>query len=251
MKKAKRRDEEISYWLSFSDIMAGLLIVFMLVTVFMILDLNVASDEMKVAEEEYIELKGKSEILQRELEETKIDLENIVAINDEIITLLKSSLGDSLEIDEDTGAIRLKSDLLFNSSESKLNDSGKKFIRENLPEFFEIIFSNEIKPHISSVIICGFTDDVGDYEYNLELSQDRAREVYTFILNDPVFTDFKNDFKEYIVLSGIAQADFIEKSEDETLEQWRLHNRRVEIQFELNFRQLFESLEKKLMEEDI
>ena len=248
MKRIRHKQEEISYWLSFSDIMAGLLIVFVLVTIFMVLDLNEASEVTKVAELEYLRLKEESENLKKELELTKINLENIVAINDEIIMLLKAKLGDSLEIDEDTGAIRLKSDLLFDSGKSLLNLTGKEFIRNHLPTFFDIIFDEDVKTNISSVIIYGFTDDVGDYEYNLKLSQDRAREVYKFILSDPAFDNHKEEFKEYIVLSGVAHAKYLERKDGESLNDWRTNNRRVEIQFELNFRELFDSLKNKLTE---
>lgn len=254
MKRNKFKEEEISYWLSFSDLMAGLLVVFILITIIMVMDLNLSTEATDIAKEEFEELSQEMEVTKEEYEEmheelmiTKNQLDNLTSINDKIIVKLKDQLGDAVEIDEDTGAISLKSDLLFSSGKSSLKVEGQVFIREMMPAFFEVILSEEeVKNNINAIVIHGFTDDVGDYNSGLKLSQDRARTVFEFIINDPVFELYVEDLKELVILSGVSEARLLEKKSGETDEEWRARNRRVEFQFELKFREIFEQIKNQL-----
>lgn len=234
------QEEEISYWLSFSDLMAGLLIVFILITVIMVFDLSESTEASDIAKEEY-------ENMHEELKSTKDRLDNITSINDKIIVLLKKELGDTVEINEDTGAISLKSDLLFDSGKSTLKKAGREFIKINMPAFFKVLLSDkDIKDNINAIIIHGFTDDAGNYDSGLKLSQDRARTVFQYILYEPTFAEYAEDLKELVVLSGVSETRLLEKEEEESMESWRARNRRVEFQFELKFREIFETIKEQL-----
>lgn len=234
------QEEEISYWLSFSDLMAGLLIVFILITVIMVFDLSESTEESDIAKEEY-------ENMHEELKTTKKRLDNITSINDKIIVLLKKELGDTVEINEDTGAISLKSDLLFDSGKSTLKKAGREFIKVNMPAFFKVLLSDkDIKDNINAIVIHGFTDDVGNYDSGLKLSQDRARTVFQYIIYEPTFSEYAQDLKELVVLSGVSETRLLEQEEEESIELWRARNRRVEFQFELKFREIFETIKEQL-----
>ncbi|GMQ61688.1 OmpA/MotB family protein [Vallitalea maricola] len=234
------QEEEISYWLSFSDLMAGLLIVFILITVIMVFDLSESTEASDIAKKEY-------ENMHEELKSTKDRLDNITSINDKIIVLLKKELGDTVEINEDTGAISLKSDLLFDSGKSTLKKAGREFIKINMPAFFKVLLSDkDIKDNINAIIIHGFTDDAGNYDSGLKLSQDRARTVFQYILYEPTFAEYAEDLKELVVLSGVSETRLLEKEEEESMESWRARNRRVEFQFELKFREIFETIKEQL-----
>jgi len=173
-------------------------------------------------------------------------LEKFTSLNDDIIKKIKAEFGDSLYVD-DTGTLTLQSDLLFDTGKSELKPAGKEFIRKNMPRYFGILMGDpEIKKNIAKIIIEGYTDDQGDYHYGLDLSHERALSVYTFIYNDPDFSAFKNDLKDFILLTGRSETGYLQRKPNETVDEWRTRNRRVEIKFELKYQEIFEYLKKSL-----
>ncbi|HBW34736.1 OmpA family protein [Desulfosporosinus sp. BICA1-9] len=237
LRKVKKHDEEITYWLSFSDLMSSLLIIFLLVSVYMLLDYKKAA--------------AQAVAVSNELQDARSELEKFTSINDDIIKKIKEEFGDSLYID-DTGTLTLQSDLLFDSGKSELKAVGKEFIRKNMPRYFGILLKDpEIRSNIAKIIIEGYTDDLGDYHYGLDLSHDRALSVYTFIYNDPEFAGYREDLKNYIILTGRSETGFLKQMQDESVEDWRARNRRVEIKFELKYQEIFEYLKKSLDKEKI
>lgn len=237
LRKVNKHDEEITYWLSFSDLMTSLLIIFLLVSVYMLLDYKKASD--------------KAVAVSNELKGAKSELEKFTSINDDIIKRIKEEFGDSVYVD-DTGTLTLQSDLLFDSGRSELKPGGMEFIRKNMPRYFGILLGEpEIKANIAKIIIEGYTDDLGDYHYGLDLSHDRALSVYTFIYNAPEFAAYRADLKNYIILTGRSETGYLKQKPDETPEVWRARNRRVEIKFELRYQEILEYLKKSLDKEKI
>ncbi|KUO77796.1 MAG: hypothetical protein APF81_26595 [Desulfosporosinus sp. BRH_c37] len=232
LKRNKKQDNDISYWESFSDLMSSLLIIFLLVSVYMLLDYKTAADQAAK--------------ISNELKDTKSQLEKFTSLNDDIIKKIKAEFGDSLYVD-DTGTLTLQSDLLFDTGKSELKPAGKEFIRKNMPRYFGILMGDpEIKKNIAKIIIEGYTDDQGDYHYGLDLSHERALSVYTFIYNDPDFSAFKNDLKDFILLTGRSETGYLQRKPNETVDEWRTRNRRVEIKFELKYQEIFEYLKKSL-----
>jgi len=226
VKKVSKRNEEISYWLSFSDLMSGLLIIFILLSVYMLLDYKSAAAE---------------------LEMTKQTLAEYTHMNTTIIEKLKAELGSSISIDSDTGTLVLNSELLFDSGKSELKPEGKLFLNEIMPAYFRILFKDtEIRENIAGITIEGYTDDQGTYEYGLSLSYNRALSVYYYMLNDPGFQEYHDDMKKLIILTGRSEAGYLPINENETPEDWRKRNRRVEIKFDLKYREIYKQLEQYL-----
>lgn len=236
-RKVKKHNEEISYWLSFSDLMSSLLIIFLLISVYMLLDYKTAADQAVA--------------VANELKDARSQLEKFTSINDDIIKKIKEEFGDSIYID-DTGTLTLQSDLLFDSGKSELKPAGKDFIRKNMPRYFKVLLGDpEIKSNIAKIFIEGYTDDLGDYHYGLELSHDRALSVYTFIYNDPEFIGYKKEIKKFITLTGRSETGYLERKPNESMEEWRKRNRRVEIKFELKYQEIFEYIKDSLDKEEI
>ncbi|MDD2215957.1 MAG: OmpA family protein [Eubacteriales bacterium] len=226
VKKVAKKDNEISYWLSFSDLMSGLLIIFILLSVYMLLDYRSAAAELEI---------------------TKHTLAEYTSMNTNIIEKLKAALGNSISIDSDTGTLILDSELLFDTGKSELKPAGKAFLNEIMPAYFRVLFKDaEIKDSIASITIEGYTDDQGTYEYGLYLSYNRALSVYYYMLNDPGFEDYHKDMKELIILTGRSEAGYLPLNENETIEEWRKRNRRVEIKFDLKYREIYKQLEEYL-----
>lgn len=226
LKKIPKKDEEISYWLSFSDLMSGLLIIFILLSVYMLLDYKSAASE---------------------LDATKQTLAEYTHMNTNIIEKLKAALGSSISIDSDTGTLVLNSELLFDPGKSELKPAGKAFLNEIMPAYFKVLFKDpEIRENIAGITIEGYTDDQGTYEYGLSLSYNRALSVYYYMLNDPGFQEYHADMKRLIILTGRSEAGYLPRHKNETLEEWRKRNRRVEIKFDLKYREIYKQLEKYL-----
>jgi len=121
------------------------------------------------------------------LDNQQAQIEELVGMRTKIITSLSDGLkaaNISAEVDLATGAIALESDVLFSTGKYDLTDDGKQFIKQFLPVYLNVLFSEEYRPFVSEIIVEGHTDSLGGYLENLQLSQRRALAVATYILGD-------------------------------------------------------------------
>lgn len=206
----KRKNEEnTSYWLSYSDLMAALLIIFILVLAYNILQFKVSQEEL-----EAIQVKIK------ELDQTN-----------KIIDKLKKEFGEEIEINEDTGDIIVKSDILFDFDKYGLKENGKIFLKDFVPRYLEVLLGDpDIKDNLYRILVVGHTDDKGSYLYNLELSQLRALEVANYIFSEQIQTPYKKEVEKYIEAIGRSETEVKKKDDGQIL---RDESRRVEFKFEL------------------
>ena len=166
-RKKKRHLEETSYWLSYSDMMAALLLIFVLIISFTMLQ------SQRRYEQKQEELKQQQALVQsqqEQLQEQQEQLDKLIGIRTELIEALKKEFDGtdlSVKVDEKTGSIALDSSILFDSGQFALKASGEELLQKFLPKY-----------------IGGHTDTQGDYLYNLELSQKRALSVATFCLDE-------------------------------------------------------------------
>ena len=124
---------------------------------------------------------------QQTLEDQQVQLEQLVGVRTRIITDLSSALRSaniSATVDPASGAIALESDVLFDTGSSKLADAGKSRIDDFLPVYLDVLFSDQYRDYVAEVIIEGHTDSVGGYIMNLDLSQQRALAVASYVLDD-------------------------------------------------------------------
>lgn len=217
MSKNTFQDEEANFWVSTSDLMCSVLIVFILLFVFML-----AGYEKEV-EEYKSELNEKNEILIN-LNSTRVKI--IKKLADEF---KKANI--EVNIDEKNGAIQLEESVLFDINKSELKPEGKEYLHKIIPLYSKILISDEsIRNEISQIIIEGHTDDTGTYLHNLKLSQERAFNVANFVLSDSVSFNNKELFKNYITTNGNSYSNLIV---DENGNVNKDKSRRVEIKFTL------------------
>lgn len=182
-KKHRWEEEETSYWLSYSDMMAALLLIFILIISFTILQ------SQTVYEAKENELAAQKELVeeqQEQLEEQQEELDKLIGIRKELIEALKEEFeGSSLsvKVDSKTGSIALDSSILFDSGQFALKNTGEDLLKKFLPKYIKVLTSKEFKEYVSEIIVEGHTDSQGDYLYNLELSQKRALSVSSFCLD--------------------------------------------------------------------
>lgn len=206
-------------------------------------DLKIAKDSIKERENEItlkndeIALLGKKLLdktlahqkLVEDLDLTKARIQNLTGIRIQVIAALKEKLGDAIDVDAQSGAIRLPSNVLFEVGQYALRPESIVRLREALMPYFEVLLGDkEIREHIDRIIIEGHTDSSGSYMYNLNLSQQRAlsvmEEIYKWDGLD------QNLLQQYLSASGRSYSDLIYKNGIEDKEA----SRRIEIKFSIS-----------------
>lgn len=259
--RRKSQNEETTYWLSYSDMMAAVLLIFVLIITFTMLQ-SKAQFENKTKEleeqekiqreliKEQKEIKSQFENRTKELEEQKNlikeqkqimeqqqkQLDKIVGVKAELIDALRQEfegINLSVSVDSKTGAIRLDSSILFDVNKYTLKDSGEAFLEAFLPRYLNVLLKDKFSDYVSEIIIEGHTDTNGTYMYNLELSQERALSVATFCLKDDseiLSAEDKELLRKTVTANGKSFSNPIFK-DDGTVDLEA--SRRVEFKFRL------------------
>lgn len=201
-----------SAWASSTDLMSGLMIVFLFIAI------SYMQNVSNIAEE-WVETK--KEIYDSLYREFKDDLDKWDA-----------------EIIEDSLSIRFREPrVLFEIGEAKLKPRFKIILRDFFPRYLRVLES-DFKDDISEIRIEGHTssewnDHVSKkmaFFYNLKLSQERSREVAKYSLS----TDLGD--KEYIWISEVILAAGLSSSRliYENGNEEQIESRRVEFRVRTN-----------------
>lgn len=219
----KREGHAPDYWMSYSDLMAGLIFTFILLVVIAIAQLK--QEKVKVA--------AQGEHFAMALQENmqmKQEIEQLLGVKHDIISELQLEFGDRIQIDEQTGAITFSDNVLFAYNSAELSDNGKQELREFMPSYVNVLLSDRFRPHIAQIIIEGHTDQTGTYLYNLRLSQNRALAVVEYLLG-PEFPPFpqQSDLSLLLTANGRSYSELrvIDGVVDDAA------SRRVEFKFRL------------------
>lgn len=230
--------EDSLFSLSLSDLMAALLLVFILILSVTLAQL--AEDKRHMHDTEQ-ELKQKKRIIEkrsRELEQQKLLNEKRLGMISEQEkakrSIIKQLMGEwdqnDIEVVQKTGAIRVKDSILFEFNSANLKIEGKKFLRNFFPKYTGILLKkDEIRDQIAQIIIEGHTDNKGSYRHNLKLSLARANSVASYIYSNE-FPDFdlKYQLKDKLSVNGRS---FVSPIADNSTNVGRTKNRRVEFKF--------------------
>ena len=175
------------YWQSYSDMMAALLLMFILI---MVLTLTLSQ---RLFDEKNADLQKKQETIEEQQEKINeqktalTDLSRLVGMKAEIIEDLKATFEKSnlsVRVDEQTGAITFDAGIFFSTGNYVLSSQGREFLQEFVPKYLSVLLSDEYREAVSEIIIEGHTDTVGEYMMNLTLSQNRAYGVAEYCLNE-------------------------------------------------------------------
>lgn len=224
-----------NFWISYADLMAGLLFVFILVIGAVIVKHNYMTSEfveqkksMQKLEQEARQKEASAEKLKKELDNTKETIYKLTSIKTNVIEKLRLKLGDKIEVDPKSGALRISGNILFEQGEFTLIESSKKKLTSILSEYIEVLMNDkEIKENLDKIIIEGHTNSDGDYLQNLELSQKRALSVMKFLL--ALQPDKENELQSYVTANGRSETDLIIQNNKED----KFASRRIEIKFRL------------------
>lgn len=248
-RKSKTFADENPFSLSLGDLMAGLLLIFVLLFSFVMLRLENLMEERKSDLEQLDEREQIKRLL--------------------ISRLLKELEDFDVEVDPDTGVIRIKEGILFDFGKDELNQEGKKFLRLFIPKYVGVLLTNpDVSEHMAQVIVEGHTDNVGSWDHNLDLSLRRANSVAAYLFTKEFGTfRYAEDLKKLLSANGRSFAQPIvpddvvpewKQNSAQTLREWvekynhteegRAQNRRVEFQFRLRDWDLVSPKAEKLLE---
>lgn len=215
----QEEQQENHFWMSYTDLLTGFLIVFILV----MYDLYTQNDEQYAVEGKYSEM---NEIIEEELN----------SINN--VTL------------SDQGTIRFiaeKNKSLFESGEYKITPYFQNLLDKTIPTYLEAL--HEVYEDTSQNVIIkevrieGHTDSEGSYYTNLELSSNRARVIQAYIMKSTYYQKYDWKFRFYLqrhfIACGYSKSIPLDSNakitEDRTLED-KSKSRRVEFRTLLEYK---------------
>jgi len=185
--------------------------------------------------------KTKYDALIAKLQSQKAQIRSLTGIKLKVIAALKETLGDKINIDRQSGALRLSSNILFDKGSSTLKEESKTELKSAFEDYIGALVTNEaIRPHLDRIVIEGHTDSDGSYLLNLKLSQQRALAVMNYLLTLPIAKRY--DLKKYLVASGRAYLDSIKQNGVEDKDA----SRRIEIKFQLKNQDAMHEIERIL-----
>lgn len=234
--KNQKVDEENPYWISFSDLMSALLVVFILAVVALIIELTEIQNELtetkKKLEEDIEQLqnaeKARKDILHEIREElAKRNIEVVIADNDTVLRIPDTTLSfasNSYNIPED----------------QKLQESLKTIgivLHQTISKPFDLTKNNLMRfEYLDTVFIEGHTDSVpsGRTKGNWGLSTFRAISLWELWGEQlpvyPPFANMSNAFGQKLFsVSGYAASRRLQL-EEVTREQ-KAANRRIDLRF--------------------
>jgi len=156
-------------WISISDMMSGLMLVFLFIAISFMVKVEAQMQEMKDVAIEY--------------RDTKVNLNE--ALFEEFENDFKSW---DASITKDNSIIFSSEEVLFEVSKSKINNKFKVVLEDFFSRYIKILTTPEYKNEILELRVEGHTSDSWlnatskeeIYLKNMQLSQDRAYEVLSF-----------------------------------------------------------------------
>lgn len=195
-------DEEGAHWISVSDLMAALMMVFLLVSVVFMVIVQKESERMREVAEIYLDLRQK--LYQDLLEEFEADLPRWGA-----------QLTPDLVISfQDSG-------VLFEVGSSQLRPAFEAILNDFFPRYVRVITSADYHEDIEEVRIEGHTSRDWTnaksaneaYINNMRLSQERTRSSLEYVINLPAVTKEQEWLKQNLTANGLSSSQPIYNSD--------------------------------------
>lgn len=179
----KTADEENPYWISFTDLMSGFMVIFILVSLFLFAKTDIV-DPLKG---KYAELVKTFDDKFREIPEIYVD-----TVNAAIRFMITEN----------------KETAFFQKKEREPT----AYCEDVLDKFIPIFYDEVLKLHsvakdsfkIREIRIEGHTDSDGNYLYNLKLSSQRALKVQEYIVRGLSKRGYSRDFQDFVRKNSIA-----------------------------------------------
>ena len=186
------------------------------------------------------------------LKDQQEQIDQIIGVKADVIEALKKEFSKNnidVNIDAQTGALTLQSNVLFNYDESDLSDAGKTALEQILPIYCKVLLQDDYKDYLAEIIIDGYTDTDGDYSYNLQLSQQRSLAVAQYLLDiqgNFLSSDQSGDLQQFLTVNGHSMAYPVLDADGNVDKD---ASRRVEIKFRLKDDEMIDELNQIMSDE--
>lgn len=169
-------EEDPSIFLSIGDMMSGLLMIFALLFSVVLVKITEMSEPKRIL----------------------------------IGTILEAMQGNNIDVvvNPETGDISILNSILFDQNSAELKPEGKAFLRDFVPVYSGVIFSDPMfDEEITRVIIEGHTSSKGSYEANMRLSLLRSLSVSNYIFSEEFNFPTSEQFSQKIMTAGRGEIE--------------------------------------------
>lgn len=164
-----------NYWIPLADLMTVLMVIFLFISISYMIDVKSKQAERDKIFEDF--------------KETKIDL--LKDLQTEFNDDFRKEKWNAV-LDKDLSIKFVNESVLFDYNKSNLKSEFQTVLTDFFPRYLNILMKPKYIDKIAEVRIEGHTDIQGDYIYNLQLSQDRTRNVMKFLLNLDYYKELEN-----------------------------------------------------------
>ena len=206
---SKTLADENPFSLSLGDLRAGLLLIFILVLSFLMLDL--------------MEKEKRDDKMQQVLLKIFTDY---AALRQNLYLALETEFKKDLKqwnaiLDRQTLSLRFREPtVLFAQGEDEVKLKFREILDDFFPRYIQILKSPEYVDAIAEIRIEGHTSSEWDenvspeeaYIFNMELSQDRTRSVLQYVLQIPEIRESKGWLQQQLTANGLSSSKLITHS---------------------------------------
>ena len=232
----KTLTDENPFSLSLGDLMAGLLLIFVLVLSFVMLDL--------------IEQEERDDVINKKLLEIFTDY---VKLREDLYKDLESEFEKDLQkwnaiLDRETLSVRFREPkVLFAQGQAEIQFDFKEILDDFFPRYIRILKRPEYVNNIAEIRIEGHTSSEWSeivsqqdaYILNMELSQNRTRSVLQYVLQIPAIRSNRSWIQQYLTANGLSSSKLIAHPDGT---QNRKESRRVEFRVRTNAEKQLEKI---------
>lgn len=154
LKRGAKPEGESPFWISFSDLMSALMVLFLVVMAVTLVAVTDSLDKV-----------------------TKTQIERNNAIKKVMSMIADDPASSGVLVDRQNYRIDLGKQVRFESNSFVISVSASDFLRHYVPVLLRAKGTEEGQKWMRRVVVEGFTDEDGTYLYNLRLSLDRSRSV--------------------------------------------------------------------------
>lgn len=237
----KRKKSGESNWISFSDLMTGLMVIFMFIAI------------------SYI-----SEV-RKEQAQQNIVFEEFKATKDQLFSELQNTFRDDFKewdmvLDKDLSIKFTNPDVLFQPAQVYIRPRFATILDDFLPRYFEVLLQEKYRDRIAEIRIEGHTDTKPAYRYNNDpyignviLSQLRSAEVLKYFRQLPFYRNLAKDQERRLqfltTANGLSYGRTLDENGELTVESNQPANDRLSRRVEFRIITSTEALVEKVIKQ--
>lgn len=166
LKRGPKPEGESPFWISFSDLMSALMVLFLVVMAVTLVAVTKKYDE-----------------------DTRAEIARASAIRKIMDMIADDPASKGVVVDRQNFRIDLGKDVRFESNSYVISIPAGQFIRSYVPVLLRAKATPEGQQWMRRIVVEGFTDEDGTYLYNLQLSLDRSRSVVCSLFQNTAAPD--------------------------------------------------------------